>query len=81
LEYLRRHAQESWQALMLRWLREHENLGLILIEDLGLELPMRFHRAIEPGDRLAVQVSYADPRQDIIQLQELSRLEANVLAN
>jgi exoribonuclease-2 len=27
LEYLRRHPQQVWQALVLRWLREHDNLG------------------------------------------------------
>ena len=71
LEYLRRHGDQVWQALMLRWLREHENLGLVLLEDLGLELAMRFNRPIAPGDQLEVKVSYADPRQDIIQFQEV----------
>ncbi|MBF2002762.1 MAG: VacB/RNase II family 3'-5' exoribonuclease [Synechococcales cyanobacterium M58_A2018_015] len=71
LEYLRRHADEVWHALMLRWLREHENLGLVLLEDLGLEMAMRFTRPIEPGDRLDVKVVYADPRQDVIQFSEL----------
>ncbi|MBD1910622.1 MULTISPECIES: ribonuclease R family protein [unclassified Leptolyngbya] len=71
LEYLRRHQEEIWQSLMLRWLREHEGLGLILLEDLGLELAMRFDRAIYPGDRLEVKVSYVDPRQDIIHLTEV----------
>jgi exoribonuclease-2 len=71
LEYLRRNTDQVWQALMLRWLREHDNLGLILLEDLGLELAMRFRRTIRPGDRLEVQVERADPRQDVIQFKEL----------
>lgn len=71
LEYLRRNAEQVWQALMLRWLREENNLGLILIEELGLELAMRFHRAVVPGDQLEVKVGYVDPRQDVIQLQEI----------
>lgn len=71
LEYLRRHSENIWQALMLRWLREHENLGLVLLEDLGLELAMRFTRSITPGDRLELRVSHADPRQDVIHLQEI----------
>ncbi len=70
LEYLRRHSAEVWQAVMLRWLREHENLGLVLLEDLGLEMAMRFNRSVEPGDRLDVKVVYVDPRQDIIQFAE-----------
>ncbi|MEP0911605.1 ribonuclease R [Leptolyngbya sp. GB1-A1] len=72
LEYLRRHADVVWQVLMLRWLREHENLGLVLIEDLGLEMAMRFNRSVEVGDRLEIKVSYVDPRQDIIQFTEVT---------
>lgn len=73
LEYLRRNAAEVWHALMLRWLREHENLGLVLLEDLGLEMAMRFNRSVEPGDRLDVKVVFVDPRQDIIQFAETSQ--------
>jgi exoribonuclease II len=71
LEYLRRHTHEVWQALVLRWLREHESLALILLEELGLELAMRLTGPIEPGDRMEVKVTYADPRQDTIQFQQL----------
>jgi len=76
LEYLRRHPGEVWQALMLRWLREHENLGLVLLEELGLELAVRFKRPVELGDRLELQVAYADPRQDVIQFTEPSESAA-----
>ncbi|MGG6293594.1 ribonuclease catalytic domain-containing protein [Leptolyngbya sp. AN02str] len=72
LEFLRRHSDTVWRALMLRWLREHESLGLVLLEDLGLELAMRFDRSVEPGDRLDIQVAYVDPRQDVIQFREIS---------
>ncbi|MGC1245832.1 MAG: ribonuclease R family protein [Spirulinaceae cyanobacterium] len=71
LEFLRRNSDQAWPALLLRWLREDDNLGLILLEDLGLELPHRFRRSIALGDRLEVQVSRADPRQDVIQFREL----------
>ncbi|MCA1994725.1 MAG: RNB domain-containing ribonuclease, partial [Coleofasciculus sp. S288] len=71
LEYLRRHPEEVWQALVLRWLRENDNLGLILLEELGMELAMRFRRSVQLGDRLEVQVSHADPRQDVVQFREL----------
>ncbi len=76
LEFLRRNSSEVWQALMLRWLREHENLGLVLLEDLGLEIAMRFNRQIEPGDRLNLKVSHVDPKQDVIQFQEVAYQEA-----
>ncbi|UBF28608.1 ribonuclease R [Kovacikia minuta CCNUW1] len=71
LEFLRRNSDEIWHALMLRWLREHENLGLVLLEDLGIELPMRFTRPILPGDRLELKVNHADPRHEIIHFQEM----------
>nr|WP_199306237.1 ribonuclease R family protein [Coleofasciculus sp. FACHB-T130] len=76
LEYLRRHGDQVWQALMLRWLREDDRLGLILLEDLGLELAMRFTHSVALGDRLEVRVSHADPRQDVIQFRQLIDQEA-----
>ncbi len=74
LEYLRRNAHEVWQVLVLRWLREDENLGLILLEDLGLELPHRFERSVALGDRLELQVARSDPHRDEIRFRE-TRLE------
>ena len=73
LEYLRRNAELVWPALVLRWLREDEGLGLILIEDLGLELPHRFERSVNLGDRLEVKVSRVDPYRDEIRFQEAIR--------
>jgi exoribonuclease-2 len=71
LEYLRRHPNQVWQVLVLRWLREEENLGLILLEELGMELPWRFPRAVSLGERLEVQVTHSDPREDQINFQEM----------
>ena len=71
LEYLRRNADQIWQVILLRWLREDDNLGLILLEDLGLELPHRFERTVSLGDRLTVQVSRADPHRDEIRFREM----------
>lgn len=71
LEFLRRSPNEIWHALMLRWLREQDNLGLVLLEDLGLELAMRFTRSVYPGDHLQLRVSHADPRQDIVHFEEV----------
>ena len=76
IEYLRRQDEanpgQPWDVIMVRWLREHEKLGLIIFEDLGLEFVMRFERAVEVGDRLTIQVSYADPRQEMIRFKELT---------
>lgn len=71
LEFLRRHPDEVWQGLVLRWLREHENLALVLLEELGLEMAMRFTNSVQPGDRIELKVTYADPRQDVVHFQHL----------
>ena len=80
LEYLRRHSKDVWQAIVLMWLREDSRLALILIEDLGLQLPMSFKRGASLGEQILVKVAYVDPRQDTIQFQEVSYSEA-VAAN
>lgn len=71
LEYLRRHQDQVWDVMLLRWLREDDGLGLIMVEDLGLELAMRFNRDAALGERLQVRVSHANPRQDIIRFEEV----------
>jgi len=72
IEYLRRHSSEVWPTLVLRWIREDENLGSILIEDLGLEFVWRFPRNVSLGDRLQLRVAHADPREDMIHFQEVT---------
>lgn len=81
LEYLRRHPNQVWQALVLMWLREDSRLALILIEDLGLQLPMVFKRGVKLGEQVSVKVSYVDPRQDVLQFQEVTYSEAQQAAN
>ena len=75
IEYLRRAEEQNpgqpWDVQMVRWLREHDRLGLIIFEDLGLEMVMRFDRDVPVGDRLRVSVSYADPRQEMIRFKEV----------
>ncbi|QYX30091.1 ribonuclease catalytic domain-containing protein [Sphaerospermopsis torques-reginae] len=76
LEYLRRNPEEIWQVTILMWLREDSNLALILLEDLGLQLPMVFRRSVSLGEQVLVKVSLADPQKDIIQFQEIIYQEA-----
>jgi exoribonuclease II len=70
LEYLRRNKDVVWEALMLDWLRENEKLALVLIEDLGLKLPMRITRQIQVGDNLRIKTGEVDPRKDVIYFLE-----------
>ena len=81
LEYLRRHSDQVWQALVLMWLREDSRLALILIEDLGLQLPMPFKRSVALGEQVLVRVAHVDPRQDVFQFQELTYQEAQLATN
>ena len=76
LEYLRRCTDKVWQATVLMWLREDSGLALILLEDLGLQLPMSFRRALKLGEQVLVKVSHADPQKDVIQFQEVIYQEA-----
>nr|MDJ0774784.1 RNB domain-containing ribonuclease [Mastigocoleus sp. MO_167.B18] len=71
LEYLRRHVSNIWQVTVLMWLREDSNLALILIEELGLQLPMFFKRIVKLGEQVSVKVILADPQKDIIQFEEI----------
>ena len=75
IEYLRRVEESDrghlWEVMMVRWLREHEQLGLIIFEDLGLEFAMRFDRHVGLGERINVQVTFADPRQEMIRFKEV----------
>ena len=80
LEYLNRAIDCQWEAIFLRWLREDESLALILIEDLGIELAMRFNRWVDLGERIQVQVALVDPRQDIIHLREIASSTVNAMA-
>ncbi|MBE9006979.1 VacB/RNase II family 3'-5' exoribonuclease [Fortiea sp. LEGE XX443] len=81
LEYLRRNPEQIWPVTVLMWLREDSNLALILLEDLGLQLPMSFKRSVVLGEQLLVKVSIADPQKDMIQFQEIMYQEAQSVTN
>ncbi|WP_017294294.1 ribonuclease catalytic domain-containing protein [Geminocystis herdmanii] len=70
LQYLLKHSSEVWHGLVLRWLREDENLALILLEDLGLEFPHRFDRVPKIGEQIRLQVHFCDPQRDEIRFKE-----------
>ncbi|MEM8722766.1 MAG: ribonuclease R family protein [Cyanobacteria bacterium P01_G01_bin.39] len=79
LEYLRRNTECVWNVIVLRWLRQDENLGLILIEDLGMELPHRFDRPVTLGERMEMQVTRADPQRDEVRFREITEAEIQAM--
>lgn len=81
LEYLRRHPNQVWETIVLMWLREDSGLALILLEDLGLQLPMAFKRHVSLGEQVLVKVTHADPQKDMIQFQEIIYQEAQTAIN
>lgn len=81
LEYLRRHPNQVWETTVLMWLREDSGLALILLEDLGLQLPMAFKRHVSLGEEVLVKVTHADPQKDMIQFQEIIYQEAQTAVN
>ncbi|AKG22787.1 ribonuclease catalytic domain-containing protein [Calothrix sp. 336/3] len=81
LEYLRRQPEQVWEVVVLMWLREDSGLALILLEDLGLQLPMLFRRPVNLGEQVLVKVTLADPQKDVIQFQEIIYQEAQGAVN
>ncbi len=71
LEYLNRNSSQVWQVLVLRWLREDEDLAFILLEELGLEFVHRFDRPVRLGDRLQMQVLHSDSQRDEVRFKEV----------
>eukprot|EP00741_Cyanophora_paradoxa_P022287 tig00000246_g21516.t1 len=76
LEYLRREgAEKVHSAVVLRWVREGGPVASVILEDLGLEFSMRIARQAALGERILVRVAAADPRADLITLEDVTALE------
>ena len=56
-------------GVMLRWLREDQNLALVRIEPWALELPARLRDPAGPGDLLKINVQEVDPARDLLHLK------------
>ncbi len=69
LEHLRLGGERAWEAVWVRWLRQDEDLCLILLPELATEFVMR-RRTGCPGERFWVRVTQVDPRQDEIRFKE-----------
>ncbi len=76
LEFFRQQADRSWPALVLGYLREHENLALVMIDEIAFRIPVRFARAVDLGEWVELQVAQVDARADVIDFREASILSA-----
>ncbi|MGK7910167.1 MAG: ribonuclease catalytic domain-containing protein [Synechococcus sp.] len=72
LEYLRLHPDEVWNSLVLGHLREHENLALVMLDEIALRIPVRFQRHVDPGEWVQLAVTGVDPRRDRVDFDEVN---------
>ncbi|MEN9221482.1 MAG: ribonuclease R [Thermostichus sp. BF3_bins_97] len=71
IEYLRLRPGQIWRALVLGYLREHENLVLAMLDEIAFRVPVRLERQIPLGAWIELEVLQADPRADVIELREV----------
>jgi exoribonuclease-2 len=71
IEYLRLRPGQIWRALVLGYLREHENLVLVMLDEIAFRVPVRLERQIPLGAWIELEVLQADPRADVIELREV----------
>lgn len=71
LEFLRTQTQQVWRSLILGWLREHENLALVMLDDIAFRCPVRFDRQVQPGEWVDLELLHADPHGDGLEWREL----------
>ncbi len=72
LELFRQGKDRLWQALILGYLREQENLVLVMIDEIAFRCPVRFQRHVQLGEWVQLQVAAVDPRADLLDLREVS---------
>ncbi|MCJ2542291.1 ribonuclease catalytic domain-containing protein [Thermostichus vulcanus] len=71
IEYLRLRPGQVWRALVLGYLREHENLVLVMLDEIAFRVPVRLERQIPLGAWIELEVLKADPRADVIELRQV----------
>ena len=59
-----------YPALLLRWLKAEAGVVSALLEELGLELPVRLSRDARVGERLALELVLARPREGVLHFRE-----------
>ena len=75
LEYLRLRPDEVWHSLVLGHLREHENLALVMLDEIALRIPVRFQRHVDPGEWVQLKATEVNPRGDRVEFDEVANRE------
>jgi exoribonuclease-2 len=78
LEFLKLQTQQVWRSLILGFLREHENLALVMLDEIAFRCPVRFERQIQPGEWVDLELLKVDPRTDGVEWREHSSQGAAV---
>ena len=72
MEYLRQRPNAVWRSLVLGYLREHENLALVMLDEIAFRIPVKFQRHVHPGEWVQLQVTAVNPRGDRIDFEEVN---------
>ena len=63
------HRQGQWPAIFLRWLRPQDQLGLLHIEELGMDLAAACPDGCQPAQSLVLRVQLVDSLRDQLRLR------------
>jgi exoribonuclease-2 len=63
------HSQGLWPAIFLRWLRPQDQLGLVHVEELGMDLAAECPDGCQPAQNLVLRVQLVDSLRDQLRLR------------
>jgi exoribonuclease-2 len=63
------HRQGQWPAIFLRWLRPQDRLGLVHVEELGMDLAAECPDGCQPAQGLVLRVQLVDSLRDQLRLR------------
>jgi exoribonuclease-2 len=63
------HRREHWSAIFLRWLRPQDQLGLVHVEELGMDLAAECPGGCEASHPLTLRVQAVDSLRDQLRLR------------
>ncbi len=67
--WFEQHRGARWAGIFLRWLRPQDRLGLVHLEALAMDQPVRCPEGCLPGDALGVHVQLVDSLSDLLRLE------------